>query len=202
MNYNEFQSVVSKKLIQASRVEYYRNSSPINLSKRNFLKVGGVVAVGTLTLGAGPCGVSKEKAVRVAGLVIEITKEAIPLLNLLGGRDIAITIEVKVIPALEKLKDALADADIPDAGSMLENVRSALKIVADGLLQFPDSPRRTTILGILTSVNVMLLTIEAFVGSETTASVASKSSIRLEGVTSATKSNAQLIRAAFEASRP
>lgn len=171
----------------------------MNVTRRTLLKTGGVAAVGTLTLGAGPCGVSKEKAVRVAGLVIDITKESIPLLNLLGGRDIAITVETKVIPALEKLKSALADADIPDAGSMLENVRSALKLVADGLLQFPDSPRRTTILGILTSVNVMLMTIEAFVESETAISPTMKAAIR---PARAGKSNAARIAAAFEASRP
>lgn len=168
------------------------------INRRALLKTGGLATVGTLTLGAGPCGVSKEKAVKVAGFVIEITKQAVPLLQLLGGRDLAITIEAKVIPLLEKLKDALEDVDIPDAGTMLQNVRAVLKIVGDALLQFPDSPRRTTILGILTSVNVLLLTIEAFVDSETNVSASVKATLRPAGG----RSNADAIRAAYEASRP
>lgn len=168
----------------------------IDLSKRNFLKAGSIATVGALTLGAGKCGVSKEKAVRVTGFVIDITKEALPLLGLIGARDIAITVEAKVLPALEKLKEALADADIPDAGSMLENVRSALNIVANALLSLPESPRRTTIIGILTSVRVLLLTVQAFVESETGSSIAPSAARAKAGAASST--NAAIMRA-FEA---
>lgn len=168
-----------------------------NPSKRYFLKAGGIAAVSTLTLGAGPCGVSKEKAVRVTGFVIDITKEALPLLSLIGARDIATTVEAKVLPALEKLKDALADADIPDAGSLLENVRSALNIVANALLNLPESPRRTTIIGILTSVRVLLLTVQAFVESETGSSIAPRTATAGTG-----SSTSAAIMRAFEATRP
>lgn len=168
----------------------------IDLSKRNFLKVGAGATVGALTLGAGPCGVSKEKAVRVTGFIIDITKEALPLLGLIGARDIATTVEAKVLPALEKLKEALADADIPDAGSMLENVRNALNIVANALLNLPESPRRTTIVGILTSVRVLLLTVQAFVESETGSSIAPRTTTA--GTASST--SAAIMRA-FEAVR-
>ncbi len=65
------------------------------------LGMGGFV-VGT-GFTAPACGVSKEKAVRIAGLVIDLSEQAIPLLDLLGARDIGITISAKVGPALEKL---------------------------------------------------------------------------------------------------
>lgn len=116
---------------------------------------------------APACGISKEKAVKVTGFVIDVVTESIPLLNLLGAKDLAITVEAKVIPALDKLKSALAAADIPASSSMLENVRSALRLVGDALLNLPPSARRTTIIGILGSVSMLLLTVEAFVKSET-----------------------------------
>lgn len=128
----------------------------------------GVAGFATGTAFTAPaCGVSKEKAVRVAGLVIDLSEQAIPLLDLLGAHDIAITIDAKVIPSLEKLKDALADADIPSSQSMLANVRSALNLVRQGLTKLPQSPRLITIMGIITSVNMLLLTVEAFIDSET-----------------------------------
>lgn len=139
----------------------------IDLSKRNFLKAGSIAAVGTITLGAGKCGVSQEKAVRVTNFAIDITKEALPLLALIGAQGISTTVETKVLPTLDKLKGALANANIPSAGSTLENVRGALTIVADALLNLPESSRRTTIIGIVTSVKMLLLTVEAFVESET-----------------------------------
>lgn len=128
------------------------------------------LGVGGFVVGTGfatpACGVSKERAVKVAGLVIELAKQSTPLLDLLGARDIAVMVDAKVIPALEKLRDALEDADIPSSQSMLANVRSVLSGVATALLNLPDSARRTTIIGILASVNVLLLTVEAFVESE------------------------------------
>jgi len=143
----------------------------MNLTRRQFTKRAtltlAVAAVGGPAFTAPACGVSKEKAVKVTGFVIDIVKEATPLLNLIGAKDLAITVEAKVIPALEKLKSALADADIPASSSMLDNVRSALRLVGDALLNLPPSARRTTIIGILGSVSMLLLTVEAFVKSET-----------------------------------
>ena len=152
-------------------------------------------AVGT-GFTAPACGVSKEKAVKVAGLVIELSEQSIPLLHLLGAQDLATAIDAKAIPALEKLKDALADADIPSSQSMLANVRSVLSGIEKALLNLPESPRLITVMGILASVNVMLLTVEAFVESETPVASAAK--------TGALKpsANADVIKRVFEASRP
>lgn len=146
---------------------------------------------------APACGVSKEKAVRVTGFVIDISKEAGPLLNLLGARDLAIAVDAKVIPALEKLKDALADVDIPGSQSALQTVRSVLSGVEKALSNLPESPRLFTIMGILASVNVLLLTVEAFVESEmpdVAATAAMKSA--------KPSTNADAIKRVFEASRP
>lgn len=159
------------------------------------LGMGGF-AVGT-GFSAPACGVSKEKAVKVAGLVIELAEQSIPLLDLLGAKDIAIIVDAKVIPALEKLKDALADVDIPSSQSMLANVRSALGLVEKALFNLPDSPRRTTIIGILASVNILLLTVEAFVESETP-------QVAKTGVSGAMKPDVigSKIMKVFEASKP
>ena len=175
------------------------------MNRRQMLTTTGLgiagFAVGT-GFTAPACGVSKAKAVKVAGFVIELSKEAVPLLSLLGAPDIATQFNTKIIPLMEKLKDALNDADVPEAGSMLENVRNALSAAANALLQLPDSPRRTTIIGILASINVMLLTVEAFVESE-------MPDVRVSGIAAAAgpekgrkKTTAQAIREAFEATRP
>ena len=103
---------------------------------------------------------------RVAGFVIDLAKESLPLLDLLGAHGIAETVSNQVLPALEKLKTALANTDIPTAGTTLSTVRNGLATVANALLNLPESPRRTTIIGILASINVLLLTVQAFVESE------------------------------------
>jgi hypothetical protein len=142
-------------------------------SRRWFITRGAVgLTALTFTTTALKCGVSKEKAVKVAGFVIELTKESVPLFDLLGAHDLATAVNEKVIPALEKLKNALANADIPASDSALTTVRTALRAVGDALLNLPASARRTTIIGILGSVNYLLLTVEAFVKSETDTSVA------------------------------
>lgn len=133
------------------------------MNRRTMLITTGAATAG-LVLGA--CGPSKEKAVRVAGFVIDLSKESLPLLGLLGASSIADTVSSKVIPALEKLKDALSNANIPESRTTLETVRGALSAVANALLNLPESARRTTIIGILASINVLLLTVEAFVESE------------------------------------
>lgn len=168
------------------------------MNRRQFAKHGALTlvfaGVGGSAFTAPSCGPSKEKAVRVAGFVIEITKEALPLLDLLDSRDLAETVRAKALPALEKLKDALANADIPTAGSTLTTVRSVLSGVANGLLNLPESTRRTTIIGILASINVLLLTVEAFVESEMTSGV--KTVIALN----APATGAKMLRV-FEATR-
>lgn len=134
---------------------------------------------------APACGVSKEKAVRVTGFVIELSKESVPLLELLGARDMAELVSTKALPALEKLKEFLSKAEIPQATNTLETVRNVLKGIGTALLNLPDTPRRTTIVGILASVNVLLLTVEAFVESESGATVARASTKDMRGIRAA-----------------
>ncbi len=171
------------------------------MNRRNMLTTTTLGLAG-FAIGTGftapACGVSKEKAVRVTGFVIEIAKEAVPLLNLLNARDLATTVEAKVIPALEKLKSALADADIPTSQSTLATVRSALSAVGNALLNLPDSPRRTTIIGILASINVLLLTVEAFVESETPQ--AGPTTVGLESLDSGASKSAKMLKV-FQATR-
>lgn len=175
------------------------------MNRRRMLKTTGLgiasIAVGT-GFNAPACGVSKAKAVRVAGFVIELSKEATPLLDLLGARDVASQFNTAIIPAMEKLKNALADADVPEAGTMLENVRSAIRIAAAAILNLPDTARRTTVLGILGSVNFMLLTVEAFIESEMPDAASALEAKVGQEKTVTKKSTARAIREAFEATRP
>lgn len=144
-----------------------------SVDRRAFLQVSGVAVFGTVAIvGMPACGPSKEKAVRVASFVIEITKEALPLLDLLGSHDLAETVRAKALPALDKLKDALANADIPESRTTLETVRGILSGVETALLNLPVSPRVTTVIGVLATVRVTLLTVEAFIESEMTDDVA------------------------------
>lgn len=138
------------------------------VNRRLFLQLTATASTGMLISSVSGCGPSKEKAVRVAGFIIDLARESLPLLDLLGAHDIVETVRVKVIPTLEKLKDALASTDIPAAGTTLTTVRNALNTVANALLNLPENPRRTTIIGILASINVLLLTVQAFVESEMT----------------------------------
>lgn len=150
------------------------------MDRREMLTVTGMGLAG-FTVGTGftapACGVSKDKAVRVAGFVIELSKEAVPLLNLLGAQNIAELVATKVTPVMEKLKELLSKVDIPQAETTLELVRGTLKSVGDALLSLPDSSRRNTIIGILASINVLLLTVEAFVESESTVKSAGLSAV-------------------------
>lgn len=145
------------------------------MNRRDMLVTSGLGAAG-FVVGTGftapACpfdGVTKDKAVRVTGFVIDLAKEAVPLLDLLGARGIATAVRDKAVPALEKLKDALSNADIPTAGSAFDTLRSVLGGVETALLNLPDSPRRTTVLGVLTSIKILLLTVRAFIESETPA---------------------------------
>lgn len=150
-------------------ISRFTHDIDVDRHRRNFLRFSAVAGVGALALSSTACpfnGVTKAKAVRVAGFVIDLAKESLPLLNLLGAHDIAEIVEAKAIPALEKLRDALANADIPESRTTLETVRNVLHGVETALLKLPESPRVTTIIGILASINVLLLTVEAFIESE------------------------------------
>lgn len=149
------------------------------MNRRTLLKTGGLAGVGLLTTACPFDGVNKAKAVRVAEFIIELTKESLPLLDLLNAHDVAELVRAKALPALEKLKDALASTDIPEAGTALTTVRNVLNGVANALLNLPENPRRTTIIGILASINVLLLTVQAFVESEMTSDV---TALRAAGV--------------------
>lgn len=145
------------------------------MDRREVLTLTGLGAVGFVTgtaFTAPACGVSKEKAVRITGLVVELSEESVPLLGLLSAEEIAEQVSTKVIPALKKLREALSKVDLPSADSTLETVRNVLGGVATALMNLPDSPRRTIVIGILTSINVMLLTVEAFIESEAPGAIA------------------------------
>lgn len=174
-------------------------TSSIDLSKRHFLKGAATAGVGVLVISAGPCnGPSKEKVVKVTDFVIDLSREATPLLELLGAKDLAEQIEAKVIPALEKLKQALSTVDIPGATSTLGTVRNVLSGLSTAIRNLPESPRRTTIVGILASINVLLLTVEAFVDSEMSVTVKSAVGLSSQRRTLMTEK----IDKAFEASKP
>jgi len=139
------------------------------ITRRQFGKSAAftLAGAGLAGLGVNKCSpVSKEKAVKVAGFVIELSKEAVPLFDLLGAHELSTLVNTKAVPALEKLKDALSKTDLPTAGSALTTVRNVLSGIQTALLNLPASPRRTTIAGILASANILLLTVEAFVSSE------------------------------------
>lgn len=160
------------------------------------------MAGGGLVLGTGftapACdSVSKDKAVRYAGLAINYLKDILPIVGELGGSEIA-TLITKAVPLLEKVKAALEKADIPTAQSFFENATSVLGQVANALLQLPESTRRTTIMGILTLANVTLRTVNLFVETETPVATG-------DTVTGAHKAlkvgSDNAIRRAFEATR-
>lgn len=165
-------------------------------AKRTALTIA-AAGLGGPAFTAPACGPSKEKAVRVAGFVIDLSREAVPLLNLLGALDLAELVNTKFIPAMEKMKEALSRTDIPTSASTLETVRNALKGIETALLQLPDSARRTTIIGILASVRMLLLTVEAFVDSEMPTSTTVSETMR----STTRQSNAALILKAFEVVR-
>ena len=151
------------------------------------------IGVGTasLTVMAPSCHVSKDKAVRYCGLAIGFLRDAAPLVGALGGQTLADLITSKAIPALEKLKSALESNDIPTSGTWFDRIQTIMGEVATALLQLPDSPKRTVILGIIALVNLTLRTVDAFITAEVPNAPASP---RM-----AAQPNA--IRRAFEATR-
>lgn len=171
------------------------SSTIFTTDRRNFLKLAGAA---TIAISVPACGPSKEKAVRVTGFVIELCKEALPLLTLLGAQQIAELLETKGIPALEKLKEALSKVDVPTATSTLGTVRNVLSGVITALLKLPESPRRTTIVGILASINTLLLTVEAFIDSEMSTPVKAAAGLSDAGRAAMTSK----INKALEATQP
>lgn len=169
------------------------------MRRREMLRLTGLgvaaVAIGPAFTAPACDSVSKDKAVRYAGLAINYLKDILPIVGELGGSDISVLIG-KAIPLLEKVKSALEKSEIPTAQSFFDSATSVLGQVANALLQLPESTRRTTIMGILTLANVTLRTVSLFVESEVPAvkSVASKHQPLKIGDDDA-------IRKAFEATR-
>lgn len=160
------------------------------------------LAVGGFVFGTGSSapacdGVSKNKAVRFAGLAINYLKDILPAAAQLGGSEIAELIN-RAIPQLEKLKAALEKSDIPTAQNFFDTVAGVLGQVANTLLQLPESGSRNVIMGILTLANVTLRTVNLFIDAEvpsTTADAMPRKASRI-GTTSE-----DAIRKAFDATR-
>ena len=171
-------------------------TQPVDFSKRNFLRVGGGAVVGGLALGAVACpfdGVTKDKAVRYADIAINYLKDIRVLVEQLGGAVAAGFVD-KAIPALEKLRDALAKSDFPSTGDLFTNVTSALSQLATALLQLPESAKRDTIIGILTLVNITMRTVSLFVNTNAPSTAAVPKSVKAAGEASA-------LMKAFESTR-
>lgn len=164
-------------------------------SKRNFLLTGGVAGLGLLTTACPFDGVTKDKAVRYAGIAIDYLKDILPIVSQIGGGQVAEFIN-KAIPALEKVKDALEKSNFDEAGNLFKTVTSALGQAATALLQLAESARRNQIIALLTLANITLRTVSLFV--ETGTPVSSAASIP-EGVRAAATPKALLM--AFEATR-
>jgi len=163
------------------------------------LRVTGGAAGAVVLTGFGPpaCGVSKDKAVRYTGIVIDYLKDALPLVGGLGGSELATLIN-KALPLLEKLKSAIDNAEIPTAGTLFDQVTAILSQVATALLQLPESARRDTVIGIIGLVNLTLRTVQLFIESEEPAASGAR---RAVGGPYKPSANALAVRKAFELSR-
>lgn len=170
------------------------------MNRRQALKIGAGGGALLVIGGFGPpaCdGVSKDKAVKYAGIAVDYLKDALPLVSQLGGTEMVNLIN-KAVPLLEKLKSALDNNDFPTAGNFFDTVTGVLGQVANALLQLPDSPRRATIMGIITLVNLTLRTVSLFIDSETPATGPRRAALP-GGIARAATPDA--IRRAFEATR-
>ncbi len=145
----------------------------MDISRRQALRIGAGGGALVLLGGFGPpaCSVSKDKAVRYAGIAIDYLKEVLPIATQLGGTEFVGYVN-KAIPALEKLKNALSNSDFPTAGSLFDTVKGVLSQVNVALMQLADTPRRTMIIGIVALTNLTLKTVELFVENETPAAAA------------------------------
>ena len=164
------------------------------MNRREMVGYTGLGAAGFLigtAFTAPACGVTKDKAVRYCTFAIGYLKDAAPLVAALGSQALATLITDKAVPALEKLKAALESNDIPTSGTWFERIQTIMGEIATALLQLPDSPKRTVILGIIALVNLTLRTVDAFIQSEEPAVPANA---RMAAAPNA-------IRRAFEATR-
>lgn len=164
------------------------------MTRREMVKISGL-GIGAIALaGYGPCGVSKEKAVRYCGLAIGYLKDVSPILISLGQQQVVDLIN-KAIPALEKLKTALENNDFPQAGNLFDTITGILGGIANAVAQLPDNPKKLTIIGIITLVQISMRVISAAVQSETpTPVVALPAGVRNAGAPNP-------IRRAFDATR-
>lgn len=163
------------------------------MNRRTLLKTGALAGAGLLTTACPFDGVTKDKAVRYTNIAINYLKDIRPIAQQLGGAQVVALID-KAIPALEKLRDALASSDFPTAGNLFNTIISILGQLATALLQLPESARRDTIIGILTLVNVTLRTVSLFIKAEAPSMAAVPAGVRAAADESA-------LRKAFDATR-
>lgn len=170
----------------------------MNMRRREMLRNTGLgiagFAIGSAFTAPACDGVSKDKAVKYAGFVINYLKDLRPLVVQIGGTQIADLID-RAIPIMEKLKEALEKSEIPTAENFFNTVTSILGQIATALLQLPESTTRNTVMGILTIVNVTLRTVSLFVESQ------SPPSTMVDAVGGRVTGSAEAIRKAFEATR-
>lgn len=93
-----------------------------NLSKRNFLKVGGVAALGSLTLCTASCGPSMNTWVQT---IIGGLEELKPLLPAQGS------LLTKAISTAKSFNEAWQDGKFANAAALLENLTATIQQVID-----------------------------------------------------------------------
>lgn len=111
----------------------------VDLSKRNFLKVGGVAAVGTLTLSTAGCGPSMNTWVQT---IIGGLQELGPLLP---GQAALLT---KAVGIAKSFNDAWQSGKFTNAVGILENLTGTIQqIIADAGINL--SPQVKTMLAVV-----------------------------------------------------
>src|SRR5690242_5025318 len=99
------------------------------MNRREMLTTAGLgaagFAVGTAFTAPKCDGPSKDKAIRYVGLAIGYLEDVSPILTSLGAGNI-VTLVDKAIPALKKLKTALENGDMPEAGNFFDTVTGIL----------------------------------------------------------------------------
>lgn len=151
--------------------------------------IGAVVAVAPLAA----CGPSKDQAIRYTDIAINYLHDILPILPQIGGEEV-VTLVNKAIPLLEKLKKALEEDGVPQAGNLFDTIINTLGAVANALLRLPESAKRNTVIGILTLVQVTLRTVGLFVESETPSAMAAMPATMK-------KMNMSAVQRAFDATR-
>ena len=157
------------------------------------LRMCGIAAVGTLTLGNGRCGSTKTLA-KWTGVGMEMLSQMSPILNNMGATGI-VGLVAKALPIMSKLKKAFEDNDNVSALQLFNNLTNAQTGViveisnALGVLQ---GQKRVILLGLMASASVMLRLIAANISDEVPASDAA---IAREAVPKAAGSMARAARA-------